>query len=218
MQDDKIVIFDWGGVVVNLENNGLEHHNMIIKTLRRLGCNYNDEAILEKWFAHTSYGVNTHIDMVTDTSEVIAWWHLGEGKFQISADYDTFCKIYEEEFRKVPYYQDVVKYAHSLKNKTKIGVLSNLALFDKKIIEAHYRLENFDKAYLSFELGMRKPDKEIYQYVQNNLKIPPEKILFIDDLEKNTEVAKSCGWQTLKATGRELDKIKLAVEEFLFEI
>ena len=75
-----------------------------------------------------------------------------------------------------------------------------------------------DKVYLSFELGMRKPDKEIYQYVQNNLKIPPEKILFIDDLEINTEVAKSCGWQALKATGRELDKIKLAVEGFLFGI
>ncbi|MBN2481036.1 MAG: HAD family phosphatase, partial [Bacteroidales bacterium] len=54
----------------------------------------------------------------------------------------------------------------------------------------------FEKTYFSFELGMRKPESDIFLHVihQNGLK--PQETLFIDDTEKNIETAQNLGLQT----------------------
>ena len=53
----------------------------------------------------------------------------------------------------------------------------------------------FDKLYLSYKVGMRKPDKEIFELVisQNNLN--PHETLFIDDSVQHVEAAKKLGIQ-----------------------
>ena len=124
-------------------------------------------------------------------------------------------KTDEEELSTVKYYNDVVEFAHSLKDRCKIAILSNLTPFDKKRINDQYDLNKFDYVYLSFEIGLKKPNKDIYKYVLNNLKIEPKEILFIDDDTNNILAAKECGWNTCQAYGYELDKIKTAVYEFL---
>ncbi|NER15655.1 HAD family hydrolase [Spongiivirga citrea] len=54
----------------------------------------------------------------------------------------------------------------------------------------------FQKFYLSHEIGMRKPDHEIYKYVlkENNLKA--EETLFIDDTPENIIAASALNIQT----------------------
>ena len=51
----------------------------------------------------------------------------------------------------------------------------------------------FEKMYLSYEIGMRKPDAEIFELVlrENNLK--PKETLFIDDSIQHVEAAKKLG-------------------------
>lgn len=115
----------------------------------------------------------------------------------------------------VKYYKDVVEYAHSLKGRCKIAILSNLMPFDKKRIDDQYNLSKFDFVYLSFEVEMRKPNRDIYEYVLNDLGVKPEQILFIDDDSQNISMAKQCGWNTCQAFGYELNKIKAAVDTFL---
>ncbi len=89
--------------------------------------------------------------------------------------------------------------------------------FDKKRINNQCDLSKFDYVYLSFEIGMLKPNKEVYEYVLNDLKINASNILFIDDNKDNIEIAKACGWNTCMAFGYELDKIKNSVNKFLNE-
>ena len=126
-------------------------------------------------------------------------------------------KIYIEEFSKVSYYKDVVSYAHSLKNKCKIGILSDLTIFDKSRIDMQYELKQFDYVYLSFELGMRKDSTNIYEYVTDDLNINPKYILFIDDDINNIKRAKSCWWNICLARGVN-DKIIKSVDKFLNDI
>jgi putative hydrolase of the HAD superfamily len=57
----------------------------------------------------------------------------------------------------------------------------------------------FDKCYLSYELKMAKPQPEIFQYILDNETVKANEILFLDDGEKNIEVAKSLGFQTYLA-------------------
>lgn len=135
----------------------------------------------------------------------------------INVPYEEFKKSYEEEMTSVKYYQDVVDYAHSLRSKCKIAILSNLMFSDKKRINDQYDLSKFDYVYLSFALEMKKPDKKIYEYVLNDLKTSPDKILFIDDETNNILMAKECGWNTCQAFGYELDKIKKSVDDFLLK-
>lgn len=52
------------------------------------------------------------------------------------------------------------------------------------------------EVYFSHEVGMRKPDAEIYEFVISQNQLKPEETLFLDDRLDNLEAAKSIGWQT----------------------
>ncbi len=54
----------------------------------------------------------------------------------------------------------------------------------------------FEGFYLSYEMGMRKPDEEIFEFVGAQMGLLPDKTLFIDDTEENTRAAGRLGWQT----------------------
>ncbi len=53
----------------------------------------------------------------------------------------------------------------------------------------------FDKTYYSCRMGMRKPDKEIFDFVINNSKLNPVETIFIDDTQQHVEGAKLSGLQ-----------------------
>ena len=54
----------------------------------------------------------------------------------------------------------------------------------------------FDAFYLSHEIGLRKPDPKIYEFVLQEHKLDPSESLFIDDTAENTEAAKKLGLHT----------------------
>lgn len=184
-----------------------------IRMIKRIDSSLSDEEILSKWVNKTLDGVN--IGTVSDLKEVKRYVDFLQKSLGINIAYEDFINLYEEEFKTVKYYKDVVDYAHSLKSRCKIAILSNLMYFDKKRINDQYDLSKFDYVYLSFEIGMRKPDEKIYKYVLDDLKVKPEDILFIDDDYQNILAAKKCGWNTCLAFGYELDKIKKSVDDFL---
>ena len=54
----------------------------------------------------------------------------------------------------------------------------------------------FNKVFLSHELGLRKPNTEIFDFVINDQKLNPKTTLFIDDSIQHIEGAKKTGLQT----------------------
>lgn len=216
MSSDKIVIFDWGGVVHSHENNCLGMRQAIVRVAKRFGCQLDDEVILDGW-QKTVHLDNIHIDTIGRPEELQKRLDYLSELWEVNIGFKKFKCIYEKENAEIPYYKDVVDFAHSLKNRCQIGILSNLNYFSKKLIDRNYDLSKFDHVYLSFELGMRKPDREIYDFIQRDLNLPPENILFVDDIMENTIAAKENGWQTCHATGRDLGHIKSTVEKFLDE-
>ena len=55
----------------------------------------------------------------------------------------------------------------------------------------------FEKVYLSHEIGMRKPDQEIFEFVLSQNNLEPEETLFIDDTIGHLKGAASLGIKTL---------------------
>jgi FMN phosphatase YigB (HAD superfamily) len=53
----------------------------------------------------------------------------------------------------------------------------------------------FEKVHFSFEMGMRKPDADIYQYVLDCHNLEAATTLFVDDKKENTDAALALGIQ-----------------------
>lgn len=55
----------------------------------------------------------------------------------------------------------------------------------------------FDALYLSFRLGVMKPDERFFQAVIDNERINPEESVFVDDGQRNIETARKLGFNTM---------------------
>lgn len=51
----------------------------------------------------------------------------------------------------------------------------------------------FDACFLSHEMGMRKPEPEIYKAVADRLGVAPREIFFLDDVPANVDAARASG-------------------------
>lgn len=58
----------------------------------------------------------------------------------------------------------------------------------------------FERTYLSFELGMRKPDPSAYRAVLDEIGVPAGAILFFDDTEENVAAARDFGLNAVLVT------------------
>jgi epoxide hydrolase-like predicted phosphatase len=71
------------------------------------------------------------------------------------------------------------------------GLLSNswgTSMYPWDRIEAH-----FDVAVVSGQVGLRKPDPAIYRLAMDRVGVEPSACAFVDDLERNVEVARELG-------------------------
>lgn len=74
------------------------------------------------------------------------------------------------------------------------ALLSNAPLVMGKAIRQAEWAPLFDRIFISAELGITKPDPEIFRLVTAELGVPAEEIAFIDDREPNVVSAAQLGW------------------------
>jgi len=67
----------------------------------------------------------------------------------------------------------------------------------------------FEKFYLSHEINLRKPNKNIYEFVIESNKLKPEETFFVDDTEENTVVANKLGIKTWQLNPNSEDVVDL---------
>jgi glucose-1-phosphatase len=103
---------------------------------------------------------------------------------------------------------DKVELLSKLKDKYKLFLLSNTN--EIHLTEVQMMIDNahtpgqlgklFTKEYYSCRMGLRKPEKMIYERVVIENNLDPATTLFVDDLIQNIEGAKILGLQTLHCT------------------
>ena len=99
--------------------------------------------------------------------------------------------------------EDRLTVIQSLKKEYSIYLLSNtnvihIDAFKKKIGRMKWEkfCNLFDKMYLSHELGLRKPNAAIFDYILKDQNIKPQEVFFIDDSPKHIEGASKLGIKT----------------------
>ena len=91
----------------------------------------------------------------------------------------------------------------AVSNKYRLFLLSNTndlhIEFEKQSMGAD-RFNRFKNCievfYLSYEMGMRKPDAEIFEFVLTENRLNAEETLFVDDTKENVDAAALLGIQT----------------------
>lgn len=205
MKKNKLILFDWGNIVESF-TTGYSCKKAWDDLFVSCGCKL-DNVI--------SYLSKYELSSIKNEMEFKKVYELIKKDLNLKVDYNYFVMKYDYFFDKVDFYENVKNYEISLKDKCYIGILSNLTIFDKKRLDKQVGLKNYDYVFLSFEIGIRKPNIEIFKYVQDNVPFDKKDILFIDDKLENIETAKSFGWNVLCCSGLELDKIKRTCDAFL---
>jgi epoxide hydrolase-like predicted phosphatase len=93
---------------------------------------------------------------------------------------------------------ELLEYIRELKVNYKIGLISNVGTswIDDKLLSRDER-ELFDSSIYSYQVGMTKPDPEIYLLSANQLKVQPDECIFVDDIEGFCQAAEKLGMKTI---------------------
>ncbi len=78
-----------------------------------------------------------------------------------------------------------------------VFALSNFGAETFEIARRHHSfLDEFDRHFISGQLGVMKPEAEIYAIVERDCGLAPQALFFIDDNAANVAAAAARGWQT----------------------
>lgn len=106
-------------------------------------------------------------------------------------------KDYEESFYLYP---EIVDFVKQLKdNGFKTAVMSNTMKDHVEVMRKNNGFNNFDVVVLSCEVGLIKPEKEIYLLTLDKLGVKAEESVFIDDKKRNILTAEKLGMKTVLA-------------------
>ncbi len=213
--NNKVILFDWGGVV---EVPATEY-KIMRDIMYSLGFrNIKEEEVHDEFLTCTSCSI---FDSITDKEEndkvIKEFLSKFSGDIEVTNEHlNKFKELYRELMAINPYYKEVSDYIYSLRNRCEIGILSNVQMLDKFRQNSHFNYGPLNYRYLSCELGMTKPNRDIFEYVNNDLK--GKNILFLDDNPNNIVVPKELGWNVylVKKDG-DFEGIRNACEEFLKE-
>ncbi len=116
-------------------------------------------------------------------------------RLDLSVSFDEFvpiwCNIFVED-------REVTQIILSLKRKWRLGLLSNTDPLHFNYIFSEFPvMRAFDKWILSYEVGFKKPDIQIFQKAMEWASVKPEKIFYIDDTKEYVKVAASLGIQSI---------------------
>ena len=185
MKNCKAVIFDLGGVLLNID------YRLTIAAFNELGVK-NADLFYSKKIQHPIFD-KIEIGAISPKEFLDALQ-----KECKNANVEQVENAWNSMLLDLPENRlDCIK---NLKNNYKIFLLSNtneihIKAFRKKIGEKQWEAFSslFDKMYLSHQIGFRKPGKEAFQIILEENKLKPNEVFFIDDSPQHIEAAKKLG-------------------------
>ena len=214
---EKIVIFDWGGVILKEYPAHYCDRDAIVDSIKKFDVDFSyDEAY--KLYSDTICDLDDNsICMYDDYENKYKWFERIRTKGEIKVNYDDFINEFIKNYLKIDKYEEVVDYIYSLKGKCHLCLFSDLIFTCYDALCNQINLEVFDDVFLSFRDHFTKRSIDAYKYVLEKLNCSPSDIIFIDNNINNIVNAQSLGWNVVYANGLELDMIKEEVNKFIGE-
>lgn len=186
----KFVYFDVGGVLLVWEEALIalaNHHQKEVKDIYQVFRKYDDL---------TCRGIITPQQLSRGMHKDL--------RLTYNEDFDML-RLARKHFQPIPRMHQLVA---KLIKKMPVGLLTNIYLGFLELSFQHKFLPKLKYATVvkSCDLGIVKPEKEIYLHAQKIAGVAPSEILFIDDYEINTAAAKNLGWQAYTFDNTQIDE------------
>jgi putative hydrolase of the HAD superfamily len=180
------MIFDFGGVL------GLPQKDEARRAMMQA------VGIDEKRFFTSYYDVRVEYDRGTISRREYWTEVLARLDLVLSDEvFETLVKVDVESW--VNENPDMIEFL--LKNRQKMekaAILSNMPReFVPSIVDTFDWIDTFDKIYWSCHVHLVKPEKAFYELVADEIGIPIEDCLFIDDSPLNVEGARAAGMEAI---------------------
>jgi len=94
-------------------------------------------------------------------------------------------------------YDGAISVLSVLRQKYRLALVSNCAIGLSDVVEGLGLTGFFDAVVLSYEVGVRKPDRRIYLEALRKLRLKPEECVFVADEISDLEGAREVGLKTL---------------------
>jgi len=204
MENIRNLIFDLGNVILNIDTKLSE-------------------------IAFAKYGMNDFEKLYTLASQNELFDRLEVGSITENEFYDEFrkvtgCKLGNQILEQcwdaliMDFPTARIEMLKRLKNEGKYRtfILSNTNIihyrFYTALLKRTYGINGLESlvehAYFSHEIGLKKPNRDIFDYVVANSHIKPEESIFIDDNEANIKVANTLGFNTIFLKDNNMENLK----------
>ena len=196
------IIFDFGDVFINLDK---EATPLALKNLGLKEWNSNLDAL----------NLDFEKGKISETEFI-----LGFQNYIPNASIHQIREAWNAILLDFPLYR--LEFLQMLSQKYRLFLLSNtdsihIERFQHKAGISFYRdfYQCFEKVYFSFELGMRKPDAAIFEFVIKEHNLLPKNTLFVDDNIQNIESAEKLGLQVWHLQKGEEDVVDLFANKII---
>ncbi len=94
--------------------------------------------------------------------------------------------------------EELIAFVRELRPRCRVGILSNSFVGAREREQAAYGFpELVDELLYSHEIGVEKPDPRAYAITCEQLGVPPEDCLFVDDVAANVAAARAIGMRAV---------------------
>lgn len=185
----KAIIFDLGGVIVNLDQD------RTIRSFKRLNVDLDE--VNEKLPVFKQYETG-HVNTETFIQTIKAELKGNASDLEISTAWNNM-------ILDIP--ADRIEVLKELRKHYKLFILSNTNELHiqefTKLFEIDHPNENwenlFNKIYYSHLIGLRKPNVEAWQLILNENNLQAHETIFIDDTSMHFKAAKTIGIKSIWA-------------------
>lgn len=184
MNKYSTIFFDWSGVIA--DDSGDEFVNQLLKSVG--ATDYQAKEIIETYF----------VDFLKGSFSEVKFWDKLKTNYGFNITKPT-----SEEFKKwqgLIANNDILKLIYKIKSRGfKVAVLTNIIKPVYDIIQQTGSYDVFDEVIASCEVGLAKPQEEIYEIALKRLGVSAQQSIFIDDKKINIETANKIGFKTILA-------------------
>lgn len=191
MQKYSTIIFDLGGVIINLKKQNC------IDAFKALGYDSIEKMLGE----YRQEGEFLALEEGRITPE--EWRSCVRESIPTAVTDEQIDFAFNQFLVDIPISK--LRMLKALRERYRVVMLSNTnqIMFESKIpelfkIDGGKMEDYFDDFFLSYKMGMSKPSPEIFIKIASDLGISPSEALFIDDSQANVDSASKLGFQTMR--------------------
>jgi glucose-1-phosphatase len=199
----KAVIFDYGNVIHKWDND------IFLNELVKLsGKDYN-------YIYDLIFSNGMHSKLEVGKISPSFFFNTIKERIEIDMNENDFFALFSSKlFEEIKTTFSLIK---ELKQNYKVALLSNTNKIDfDYVIKKSELFPLFDSVTLSFEIGHKKPEKQIYIDAIEKLNLEPEECVYIDDIKEYSDAASNLGMHGIQYTCyenlvKELEKLKIKI-------